>query len=282
MKIKNLIIYIVVLAIVLLSFKVPEWILKNEEDNMEMPYYWEQGKSKIDVEAEKIYLVRAIHDIQEGISKVAINADKHGYTVEFNDSERKQIPRAKNLDKELLKLKEYNLLEYPNSIETSNGQYDAMSIIDRTYEVDEKFYTISNIELILEGNMYEIEVEEKSGKIIFISFDKNEIDNTIDRETILRSYVNYLDLHIIDDWKYEDSMLSSEKADLVVGLYQSEKTDIAIISIHANDKYIEFTDSSSNVDGSSKIKTETVFKSDKNWYNFDTIKMQLRYNLNTI
>ena len=216
MKIKNLIIYIVVLAIVLLSFKVPEWILKNEEDNMEMSYYWEQGKSKIDVEAEKIYLVRAIHDIQEGISKVAINADKHGYTVEFNDSERKQIPRAKNLDKELLKLKEYNLLEYPNSIETSNGQYDAMSIIDRTYEVDEKFYTISNIELILEGNMYEIEVEEKSGKIIFISFDKNEIDNTIDRETILRSYVNYLDLHIIDDWKYEDSMLSSEKADLVV------------------------------------------------------------------
>ena len=49
MKIKNLIIYIVVLAIVLLSFKVPEWILKNEEDNMEMSYYWEQGLSLIHI-----------------------------------------------------------------------------------------------------------------------------------------------------------------------------------------------------------------------------------------
>ena len=266
MKIKNYIIYIVVLVIVLLSFKVPKLILKNEEDNMEMSYYWEQGRSNIDVEAEKIYLVKAIHDIQEGISKVEISSDgsKHGEIIEFNTSEIKQIPIAKNLDKELLKLKEYNLIKYPQSIETANGDYDAMSAIDRSYEVDEKIYTISNFELILEGQMYEIEVENKSGKIIFM-----------DKETILRNYVNYLDLHILGDWKYEDGILTSEKADLIVGFYQSKKSDTAILSIHAINKYYE-------INNADNVKTTTAVESGKNWYNFDTIKMQLRYNLNTI
>ena len=69
MKINNIIIYIAALAIVLLSFKVPELILKSQEDNMEMSYYWEQKQSKIDVEAEKIYLVKVIHDIQEQLGR---------------------------------------------------------------------------------------------------------------------------------------------------------------------------------------------------------------------
>ena len=53
----------------ILSFKLPELILKAQEDNMEMSYYWEQKQSKIDVEAEKIYLVKVIHDIQEQLSR---------------------------------------------------------------------------------------------------------------------------------------------------------------------------------------------------------------------
>ena len=132
-----------------------------------------------------------------------------------------------------------------------------MSAIDRSYEVNEKIYTISNFELILEGQMYEIEVENKSGKILFIAFDKNEIDSMMDKETILRNYVNYLDLHILDDWKYEDGMLKSEKAGLIVGFYQSAKSDTAILSIHAIDKYYEINESS-------KIKTVTAVDSSKN------------------
>ena len=79
----------------------------------------------------------------------------------------------------------------------------------------------------------------------------------MDKETILRNYVNYLDLHILDDWKYEDGMLKSEKAGLIVGFYQSAKSDTAILSIHAIDKYYEINESS-------KIKTVTAVDSSKN------------------
>lgn len=260
MKINNIIIYVIVLIIVLLSFKIPEWILKQQEDNMEMSYYWEQGKSKVDVEAEKIYLVRAIHNIEDRLSKVKIYSGKsqNGEVIEFNSNEAKQIPVSQNLDKELLKLKEYNLIEYPKSIETAEGEYNGMSMIDRYYSTDGEEYNIRNIELILETRMYEIEREMKSGKILFISFSKEELDNTIDKETILRNYVSYLDLHIIDDWKYENSMLISEKAGLMVGFYKTEEIDTAILSIHTIDKYKEVLN---NVD---MIETTTVIDTKKN------------------
>ena len=60
----------------------------------------------------------------------------------------------------------------------------------------------------------------------------------------MRNYVNYLDLHIIDDWALEDGMLKSEKAGLSVNLVQSAKSDICILSIRTINKYYEITDSS--------------------------------------
>lgn len=258
MKIKNTIIYVIVLIVVFLSFKVPEWVLKNEEDNMEMSYYWKQKESKIDVEAEKIYLVKAIHDIQEELSRVEIatDASKHGRIIEFSGAEMEELKVSRNFEKELLKLQEYNIIKYPSTVDTSgNNEYSAMSIIDRSYTIGEKLYTISNLEWIVDGNMYEFEVESKSGKILFISFDKNELGSTMDKETILRNYVNYLDLHIIDDWKYENGMLTSEKADLVVSIYYSEKSDTAMLSIHAISKYYEINNN---------IKNTTVVEASKN------------------
>lgn len=256
MKIKNTIIYVIVLIVVFLSFKVPEWVLKNEEDNMEMSYYWKQKESKIDVEAEKIYLVKAIHDIQEELSRVEIatDASKHGKIIEFSGAEMEDLKVSRNFEKELLKLQEYNIIKYPSTIDTSgNNEYSAMSIIDRSYTIGEKLYTISNLEWIVDGNMYEFEVESKSGKILFISFDKNEINNGLTDEQIMRNYVNYLDLHIIDDWTLEDGMLKSEKAGLIVNVVKSEKMDTCLLSINAIDKYYEITNSG-------KIKTVMVDK----------------------
>lgn len=258
MKIKNIIIYVTVLIVVFLSFKVPEWVLKNEEDNMEMSYYWEQKKSQIDVEAEKIYLVKAIHDIQEELSKVEIATDvsKHGRIIEFSGAEMEELEVPRNFEKELLKLQEYNIIKYPSTIDTaSNDEYNAMSTIDRSYTLEGKtYYTISNVEWIVDGNMYEFEVESKSGKILFISFDKNEINSELTDEQIMRNYVNYLDLHIIDDWTLEDGMLKSEKAGLIVNVIKSEKMDTCLLSINAIDKYYEITNSD-------KIKTVMVEKS---------------------
>ena len=261
MKLNNFIIYIIVVMIVLLSFKLPELILKHEEDNMEMSYYWEQRKNKIDVETEKIYLVRAIHDIQEELSKVEIvtDASKHGKIIEFNNEEMENVSIVKNCAKELLKLQEYNIIKYPETIESAiensnnNDEYNAMSAIDRSYTLNENVYTISNIELILKGNMYEFELENKSGKILFISFDKNELNSEMSDEQIMRNYVNYLDLHIIDDWSLEDGRLKSEKAGLIVGLVKSVKMDTCLLSIHAIDKYYEITNSD-------KIKSVVVEK----------------------
>lgn len=256
MKINDFAIYMLVFIIIILSFKVPELILKAQEDNMEMSYYWEQRKSKIDVEAEKIYLVKAIHDIQEELTRVEFvsNAAKSGRIIEFNNSEIKNLETAKNYEKELLKLQEYNIMKYPTTIENaSSGEYNAMSVVDRSYTLDEKIYTISNVELILDSNMYEFEVESKSGKILFISFDKTDVNNDITKEQIMRNYVNYLDLHIIDDWTLEEGRLKSEKAGLIVGFIQSEKSDICLLSIHALDKYYEITNSSN-------IKTTVVEK----------------------
>jgi len=60
MKINNFVVYFIVLIIVLLSFKVPELILKSQEDNMEVSYYWEQKESKVDFEARKYLLSKSI------------------------------------------------------------------------------------------------------------------------------------------------------------------------------------------------------------------------------
>lgn len=60
MKISNFVVYFIVLIIVLLSFKVPELILKSQEDNMEVSYYWEQKESKVDFEVRKYLLSKSI------------------------------------------------------------------------------------------------------------------------------------------------------------------------------------------------------------------------------
>lgn len=60
MKINDFVIYLIVLVIVLLSFKVPELILKSQEDNMEVSYYWEQKESKVDFEVRKYLFSKSI------------------------------------------------------------------------------------------------------------------------------------------------------------------------------------------------------------------------------
>ena len=78
MKIKNIIIYLVVGIIVISSFKIPEVILKMEETALENNIYQKKSKKAIndinlDIDAEKVYLVKALHDLQI-INEVTISS----------------------------------------------------------------------------------------------------------------------------------------------------------------------------------------------------------------
>jgi len=62
---KKVFMFLVVIIIIVLSFLVPNVLLKMEDFKIESISYKEKrSNSKIDVHAENIYLVKAIHDIE--------------------------------------------------------------------------------------------------------------------------------------------------------------------------------------------------------------------------
>ena len=179
---------------------------------------------------------------RKNLAGLITDVSKNVMIAEYNNSEMKNLSRGKDIEKELLKLQEYNIIKYPETIE--DAEESTMLLIERSYNAQESIYTFNDIEFTINKNLYKFEVENKSGKILFISLDKNYLNTDVSKEQIMRNYVNYLDLHIIDDWKLEDGMLKSEKAGLVVNLVQSAKNDICILSIRTIEKYYEITDSS--------------------------------------
>lgn len=216
---KSIIIYVFVFIIIFSSFKIPKIILQIENKNIEKAVYEKiQEKSTIDIEAEKIYLVKAIHNIDE-YSAFAINQNITTGYILVRDIESINEP----IYRELMKLKEINILK------NINGEGNCkMSFIDKLYKSPDNEYTVKDVLLEVDGNTYELDVEEKTGKILSVFF-KNE---NIDKEEVMRGYVQYLDLHIIDDWKFENDKLKSEKAELVINL--SEYDGNYSLSIHSS------------------------------------------------
>ena len=68
------------------------------------------------------------------------------------------------------------------------------------------------------GDFIEINVEQKTGKIISIYFSENFLRTDAEVEKQLRNYAKYLDLDIIDDWEFHNNILESEKAQLTIML----------------------------------------------------------------
>lgn len=231
-EIKNIVIYIVVCIIILISFKLPEILCERVNDNIEIAVYEkEKIKSTIDVEAEKIYLVKAIHDIESEKSKVAISSSDilEKFTlVEVNTK------TTNDIYKELLKLKEYNIL---NNFETNENFNYKVGLVDKFYNEEGSEYIINSIDFQVNNDKYKLEIESKTGKILYIVFEDNLYSS---KEEIMRNYIKYLDLYIIDDWKMENNMLKSEKAELVVSLIENENH--YILSIHSVDKIFNIFD----------------------------------------
>lgn len=230
---KNILMCLSIGIIIFLSFKVPNVLFEIEDLNMTKQIYKKAKKeSKIDVQAEKIYLVKAIHEMDDGAFNIAI-ADSNKQYVELIQSVEAIGIKKENiigqLENEMLKLTENDILK-----DRKEELYE-YGIINREYQNAQTNYTISNI-IAKSKNNYEIkfEMEKKTGKILFISFPKEIIAEEMDRQKLMGNYVKYLGLYIIDDWKLVDVGLQSEKAGLRVFMLEAEKE--YVLSIHSIEK----------------------------------------------
>lgn len=238
--VKKLLLYILAILIIVFSFIIPKLLFRIEDLSRETEIFVkEKYKNKIDVQAEKIYLVRFIHDVF-GIKDQMV----------FNDSNKKTVatvPMITSSDNtapsELLKseisklvdcgiIKEVSFHNHVNFAETT-------ALFSKEYSV-----TTTSISVLKENDKEAIEeglgiaIEEKTGKIISLDFSKSLLREDKDKKTKLESYAKYLDLDIIDDWKYEDEVLKSSKAQLYIML--EELDDGCMLTVAPTEVYEEY------------------------------------------
>lgn len=224
MTIRNFVIYITVCVIILSSFKVPEILLNNVSDNIENEVYEKtENDTALDIETENIYLVKVIHYIENENNPVEIVTSANEWnlvvTTEYD---------TLNVDDELLKLKEYDILK---DFEISkNGKY-SIKLINKFYQNYKEKYVVNNVLFEANNVIYRLEIENKIKKILNISIQKDKL-NVANREELLVNFVKYLDLYIVGDWSYSDNVLKSEKARLVVSL--EEKNDEYCLAVHSS------------------------------------------------
>lgn len=237
-KFKNFIIYIIVCIIILASFKIPELLLEFENDNIEIAVYErEKKKRKIDLETEEIYLVKAIHDIESESSLVEISSTQlvEEYSIKSVNNETTNMNI--NMYNELLKLNEYDILK---KIEINENDKIEIGLYGKKYKIDDNEYSINNVLLKLDNKDFMLEIEEKTGKILNIVIEKDYLYSEISKEEIMMNYVEYLDLDIIDDWKFEEKIISSEKYywEFVNNMLKSEKAGLVVNLVENEDSYI--------------------------------------------
>lgn len=254
MKIKNLIIYFSVVVIVFLSLKAPNFLMNKLSKNIEKKFYKiEENKNQIDVEAEKIYLVKAIHNIRSDNPTVSINSN-NGKVIAQTEEMYEIVSEAENsfpnINKELKDIENYNILA---NLNLDGFKEYGIGIISKTY-LNKNKYIVHNVLVSLDNVEIHLEVEDKTKKIIYLYFDKDLFSSQNIKET-LENFVRYLDLNIINDWKYSEDLIS-EKYYL-----KSEKADLAIVLDKSNDEKYELS-----------VRLN-------NWYNIDTNFIQAWYNL---
>lgn len=233
MKIKNFIIYFSVIIIVFFSLKVPDFLMKNLSSDIEKKFYKiEETKTQIDVEAEKIYLVKAIHNIRSDSPTVTISSNdgqkitksSKDVVYEISDYESEKI--FPDIDKELKNLVDYNIL---TNLKLDNSKQFDVGIISKTY-LNKNKYIVHNVLVNVDNNEIHLEIEDKTGKIIYAYFDKN-IFSDIPIKEALENFVRYLDLHIIKDWKYEEDLINKKYS------LTSESAKLSVILSTSSEKY---------------------------------------------
>ena len=161
-KIRNIVIYVLVCGIILLSFKMPEILLEMEKNNISIAVYEkEKMLSNIDVEAEKIYLVKAIHEIEEGRTVVISNNKQMLLWEEMLFD--KNTGLTTNIKEEILKLEESEILK---EINLKKDTKCIIGIVNKSYPSNENTYILRHVIMQIDGNEYILNVESKTGKIL--------------------------------------------------------------------------------------------------------------------
>lgn len=216
---KNVLIVLSGFIIILFSFFMPKLFFKLEDLSREKEIFAKAKKeSKIDVEAEKIYLVRTIHDIYDFENKKITAYYGNGKEVVTSATTRVDTGNkspTQEIKEEISKLFSSNILE--NKIDFNQILYYTERL-----NVFYKEYSVLNVSITIEEYSYlDFSIESKTGKIIAIAFNQESYQKNIEKSELLKNYVKYLDLDIIDDWKFEENVLKSEKAQLVVFFEES-------------------------------------------------------------
>lgn len=185
----------------------------------------------------QFYLVKVIHDIEGGINTVVITSNDSSKKIKLSEYTELKSDILDSLQKELLRLKEYNILGNENITIDSDTE---ISMIDKIYKSGNTEYTIKRVSL-KKDKEYNLEREEKTGKILYMFLDKDDI-YIKDKQELLKKYVNYLDLYIIDDWKFENKMIKNEKSkyflEFECNTLKSEKAGLTAYLIENENNYI--------------------------------------------
>ncbi len=247
-KITNFLIYLIVFTIIFASFIIPNKLFEIQDQSFEMAIFTENNPkgNSISVEAEDIYLVKALHDIESEKTGVIISSREMITAVKdeniniSNDENPSEITKIKS---ELKKLNQCNIIKNNNGLDESKME---INIINKQYKNDKTKYIVNSIFLITNDYNCKFDIEEKTGKIIWLMVNKENINNSIEKREIIENYIKYLDLYIIDDWVYDNNTMKSKKADLSISLIENVNNGIYMLSVHSNEKIsgnlIEYVD----------------------------------------
>lgn len=239
-KIGNLIVYILFAAVVFASFRLPDILLKSYDVSFGASMYDLSGRQSIDIEieADEIYLVKAIHDME-----AADEGQYHNYIfsaaslAEYKVLGQEEPVRVEDVqaEDEIAKLKECGVLQETDAL-TGEGS----EILKEIYKTDQSEYIIDNIFFLPGSSVWLLEREDKTGKILTVCFSGRDMPEEAERRELLENYIRYLDLYIIDDWVYEDQRMKSDKAELAVGFEQGGEGYILSI-VHTRDAFYDET-----------------------------------------
>ena len=230
---KNKLIISSVFFILLLSFLAPQILFEVEDLRMEKQIFTKsKTKRNIDVQAQKIYLVKAIHDMSgssmEIQSQTVVPSSNKKVLVEERQSEQEEEKVIDQVKNEFLKLEECKILKDMNEI-FSNTEYNVKNYTNFKKEYEMQYTFLGN-----KTSEMSVGRESKTGKILFAVFPKDKLQTELERQEILENYVKYLDLYMIGDWKFENNTLKSEKAGLCAMLFIDSNNDNCFLSIQSN------------------------------------------------
>lgn len=230
---KKIVLFLSCIIIIAFSFVMPKLFLQLEDLSREKEIFSGPKKvtKKIDVQAEKIYLVRFLHDIYELKNTKIYNSNNKKVAVSVPMTEHSEntviTDETKN---EIQKLVQNDIIK--------EIDYEGFTGYNEVSKIFSSDYTVITYDIVDENEGISIGIEKKTGKIISVDFPKSRLRSDVAKRKQLENFAKYLDLDIIDDWVYEDQILKSEKAQLFIIL--EERYGVCMLTIAPEDIYEEY------------------------------------------